>query len=100
VGAERHNEGFLHAIGRIRFRRLLAADLYHGKVADNIADAETLSNALDTKQAKAEIADATRFLNERAGQADCGLAVIGFSLTPITRSISRSPIPSTSVPSS
>jgi carboxymethylenebutenolidase len=59
-----------------------APDLYHGKVADTIADAETLGKALDTNylQAKAEIADATRFLGERAGQADRGLAVIGFSL--------------------
>ena len=59
-----------------------APDLYHGKVADTIADAETLGKALDTNhlQAKAEIADATRFLSERAGQADRGLAVIGFSL--------------------
>ena len=59
-----------------------AADLYHGKVADTIADAETLGKALDTNhlQAKAEIADATRFLSERVGQADRGLAVIGFSL--------------------
>ena len=59
-----------------------APDLYHGKVADNIADAETLGKALDANdlQAKAEIADATMFLNERAGQADRGLAVIGFSL--------------------
>jgi carboxymethylenebutenolidase len=59
-----------------------APDLYHGKVADTIADAETLGQALDTNhlQAKAEIADATMFLNERADQADRGLAVIGFSL--------------------
>ena len=59
-----------------------APDLYHGKVADNIADAEALGKALDTNhlQANAEIADATRFLNERVGQADRGLAVIGFSL--------------------
>ena len=59
-----------------------APDLYHGKVADNIADAETLGNALDTNhlQAKAEIAEAALFLNERAGQAGRGLAVIGFSL--------------------
>ena len=56
--------------------------MYHGKVTDNIADAETLGKALDTNylQAKAEIADATMFLNERAGQAERGLAVIGFSL--------------------
>jgi len=59
-----------------------APDLYHGKVADNIADAETLGKALDANhlQAKAEIADAAMFLNERAGQAGRGLAVIGFSL--------------------
>jgi carboxymethylenebutenolidase len=59
-----------------------APDLYHGKVADNIADAETLGKALDTNQlqAMADIADATMFLNERVGQADRGLAVIGFSL--------------------
>src|SRR5437016_3420635 len=59
-----------------------APDLYHGKVADNIADAETLGQALDTNhlQAKADIADATRFLTERAGQAAPGLTVIGFSL--------------------
>ena len=59
-----------------------APDLYHGKVADNIADAETLGKALDAnhRQAKAEIAEATMFLNERVGQTDRGLAVIGFSL--------------------
>lgn len=59
-----------------------APDLYHGKVADNIADAEILGKALDANhlQAKAEIAEATLFLSERAGQADRGLAVIGFSL--------------------
>src|SRR5215212_6395266 len=59
-----------------------APDLYHGKVADTIADAEALGKALDSNhlQAKAEIADATRFLGERAGQSEGGLAVIGFSL--------------------
>ncbi len=57
-----------------------APDLYHGKVADTIADAEVLVNALDSNQATADIADATRFLDERAGQGDRGLAVIGFSL--------------------
>jgi carboxymethylenebutenolidase len=59
-----------------------APDLYHGKVADTIADAETLGQALDANhlQAKAEIAEATLFLNERAGSAGRGLAVIGFSL--------------------
>ena len=59
-----------------------APDLYHGKVADNIAAAENLGNALDANhnQARAEIAEATRFLHERAGQVDPRMAVIGFSL--------------------
>jgi carboxymethylenebutenolidase len=59
-----------------------APDLYHGKVADTIAGAEALGKALDANylQAKAEIAEATMFLNQRAEQADRGLAVIGFSL--------------------
>ncbi len=59
-----------------------APDLYHGKVADNIADAKSLVKALNTNhlQAEAQIAEATLFLNERAGQTDRGLAAIGFSL--------------------
>jgi carboxymethylenebutenolidase len=59
-----------------------APDLYHGQVADNIADAEHLGEALfaNPGQAKADIADATMFLNERTGQGDRRLAVIGFSL--------------------
>jgi carboxymethylenebutenolidase len=59
-----------------------APDLYHGKVAVNIADAEAFGRDLDTKflQAKAEIADAVLFLNEQADQNDHGLVVIGFSL--------------------
>ncbi len=59
-----------------------APDLYHGQVADNIADAESLGKALNTNhlQAKADIAEAIMFLNARVGPADRGLAVIGFSL--------------------
>jgi carboxymethylenebutenolidase len=59
-----------------------APDLYHGKVADNISDAEALGNALDenAEQANAEIAQAAAFLNERAEPAGSGLAVIAFSL--------------------
>ena len=59
-----------------------APDLYRGQVADTIAGAETLSGALfgNPNQAKADIADAARFLSEHAGQAGGGLAVIGFSL--------------------
>jgi carboxymethylenebutenolidase len=61
---------------------VFAPDLYHGKVADNIADAETLGRALDARhlQAKAEIAKAASFLHRRSGEPDRGLAVIGFSL--------------------
>jgi carboxymethylenebutenolidase len=59
-----------------------APDLYHAQVADNIADAETLGKALDANylQAKTEIAEATKFLNESVGQVGGSLAVIGFSL--------------------
>jgi carboxymethylenebutenolidase len=59
-----------------------APDLYHGKVADTIAGAESLSKALDADylQARSEVAEATQFLNERVGEADRGLAAIGFSL--------------------
>jgi len=59
-----------------------APDLYHGKVADTIPDAEALSSALDTNhlQVEIEIADVALFLSERDGQAEGSLAVIGFSL--------------------
>jgi carboxymethylenebutenolidase len=59
-----------------------APDLYHGKVAEAIPDAETLGKALDANhlQARAEIAQAAQFLSKRSGQDDRGLTVIGFSL--------------------
>jgi carboxymethylenebutenolidase len=57
-----------------------AADLYHGKVAATIEDAESLSNTLDSKQAKTDIADAAAFSSERVALGRHGLAVIGFSL--------------------
>lgn len=59
-----------------------APDLYHGQVADTIAEAEALGAALDAnfRQAKAEIAQAATFLHQRAGETDHGIAVIGFSL--------------------
>ncbi len=61
---------------------VFAPDLYHGKVADNIADAETLGKNLDANhlQAKAQIKEAILFLREQAGQTSPDLAVIGFSL--------------------
>ncbi len=59
-----------------------APDLYHGKVADTIADAKTLGQSLDGdfQQARAEIADAAVYLNESAEQPGRGIAVVGFSL--------------------
>ncbi|OGO36575.1 MAG: dienelactone hydrolase [Chloroflexi bacterium RBG_16_57_11] len=59
-----------------------APDLYQGKVADTIEDADVLGKALDENylHAKAEIAQATSFLRDCAGQADRGLSVIGFSM--------------------
>ncbi|MBL8131901.1 MAG: dienelactone hydrolase family protein [Anaerolineae bacterium] len=59
-----------------------APDLYHGKVTDQIADAEQLASALDTRvdQARADLAAAVSFLKARAGSDSAGMAVIGFSL--------------------
>jgi carboxymethylenebutenolidase len=57
-----------------------APDLYHGKLADTIEGAEALSNALDPDGARADIAEAVKFLREREGGVGKGIAVIGFSL--------------------
>lgn len=57
-----------------------APDLYHGKVADTIADAKSLTSGLNSDQALADIADAVTFLSQQAAQTENRLAVIGFSL--------------------
>lgn len=59
-----------------------APDLYHGQVAATIAEAEVLSGTVDANypQAKTKIAEAAKFLHEKAAPTDRGLAVIGFSL--------------------
>jgi carboxymethylenebutenolidase len=57
-----------------------APDLYHGKVVETIPEAQALATALNSEQAQAEIAEATEYINERAGQEERGLAVVGFSL--------------------
>lgn len=61
---------------------VFAPDLYHGKVTDQIAEAEALVGALesDIPQARADVAQAANFLESRAGVYDTGMAVIGFSL--------------------
>lgn len=57
-----------------------AADLYHGKVTDQISEAEKLGAALDARfeEARAEVANAAEFLKDYTGSAS--IAVIGFSL--------------------
>jgi carboxymethylenebutenolidase len=57
-----------------------APDLYHGRLATTIPEAERLSQALDADQARADIAAAVDYLSGRTAQPDQGLAVIGFSL--------------------
>lgn len=68
--------GRLAAEGYVAF----APDLYHGKIATTIKDAEILSRRLDEARAKADIADAVTFLSERADAAGRGIGVLGFSL--------------------
>jgi carboxymethylenebutenolidase len=57
-----------------------AADLYHGRVATTIPEAEALGGEIDAnfQQVRAEVAEAAKFLSERAGRTD--LAVVAFSL--------------------
>ncbi|MBK7142999.1 MAG: dienelactone hydrolase family protein [bacterium] len=57
-----------------------APDLYHGKLAETIADAESLSSALDADQARIDIREAIHYLLQQTNRPDRGLAVIGFSL--------------------
>jgi carboxymethylenebutenolidase len=57
-----------------------APDLYHGKLATTIPEAETLRDALDWKNAIPEVSAAAEYLQERSGEPEKGLAVIGFSL--------------------
>lgn len=59
-----------------------APDLYHGKVADNIADAETLGKTVDDNHVyvSAEIAQAALYLDDKVSPKNPGLAVVAFSL--------------------
>ena len=61
---------------------VFAPDLYHGKIADTISEAEALGSALDENylQAKDEIAEAVKYLCEKAGVTDRDVAIISFSL--------------------
>ena len=66
------NEGFL----------VFAPDLYHGKVAETISEAEALGSALDENylQAKDEIAEAVKYLCQKAGVTGREVSVVSFSL--------------------
>jgi len=59
-----------------------APDLYHGKVAKTIPEAEALAGEIDANhvQAEAEVAAAAALLSERVGRSERGLAVVAFSL--------------------
>ena len=59
-----------------------APDLYHGKVAKTIPEAEALGSALDENylQAKDEIANAVKYICEKTGAQDCNVSVVSFSL--------------------
>ena len=57
-----------------------APDLYHGKLATTIADAESLSEALDAGQAMGDVMAGVDFLSQHCAHPEQGLAVIGFSL--------------------
>ena len=57
-----------------------APDLYHGKLAATIPEAEALRDALDWKSAIPEVNSAAEYLQGICGDQDLPIAVIGFSL--------------------
>ncbi|WP_428623534.1 dienelactone hydrolase family protein, partial [Sedimenticola sp.] len=57
-----------------------APDLYHGEIAVTIEEAEELSDKLDDDQARTDIADALKVLDEQLGAEGQKIGVIGFSL--------------------
>lgn len=56
-----------------------APDLYHGQIAETIAEAEHLSNQAQIEPIKADIAAAVDLLCRHTASADCKLGVVGFS---------------------
>jgi carboxymethylenebutenolidase len=56
-----------------------APDLYHGRIAQTIAAAESLSGQAEIEPIKADIAAAVAFLSQQATPAGGKLSVIGFS---------------------
>lgn len=56
-----------------------APDMFHGRVADNISDAEQLVQSHDGERTTAVVAAAVEYLAELAGQNQPGLAIMAFS---------------------
>lgn len=57
-----------------------APDLYQGKLATTISEAELLSNALDATHARSVIEEAVKFLAQQPESANDRFTVVGFSL--------------------
>ena len=57
-----------------------APDLYHGRLATTVEEAERLSDELDPERARGDVAAAADLLWDRAEPGAPGLAVLGFSL--------------------
>ena len=57
-----------------------APDLYNGRIAVTIEEAEQLSSVLDEDQANADIAEALKVLDEQCSTEKQKIGVIGFSL--------------------
>jgi len=59
-----------------------APDLYHGKIATTIEEAERLAHALgsESDRASADLTAAVEFLSMQASESNRGIAVVGFSL--------------------
>jgi len=57
-----------------------APDLYHGKLTDEIETAEIFSNELSLDQARIDLDEAVKYLNEKDNPQAQGIAVVGFSL--------------------